>query len=58
MRLFNGDCLNELKHLPDASIDLIIADPPYGITNCEWDITSISRSKQWNYRIKPLCSSK
>lgn len=37
MRLFNGDCLNELKHLPDASIDLIIADPPYGITNCEWD---------------------
>ncbi|WP_198224942.1 hypothetical protein [Snodgrassella sp. W8158] len=37
MRLFNGDCLNELQHLPDASIDLIIADPPYGITNCEWD---------------------
>jgi len=37
MRLFNGDCLNELQHIPDASIDLIIADPPYGITNCEWD---------------------
>ena len=37
MRLFNGDCLNELQHLPDASIDLIIADPPYGVTKCEWD---------------------
>lgn len=37
MRLFNGDCLNELQHLPDASIDLILADPPYGVTKCEWD---------------------
>jgi len=37
MRLFNGDCLNELQHLPDASIDLIIADPPYGVTKCAWD---------------------
>ena len=37
MRLFNGDCLNELQHLPDASVDLIITDPPYGVTKYEWD---------------------
>ena len=37
MRLFNGNCLNELQHLPDASIDLILADPPYGVTKCKWD---------------------
>lgn len=37
MRLFNGDCLNELQHLPEASVDLLITDPPYGVTKCEWD---------------------
>ena len=37
MRLFNGDCLNELQHLPDASVDLLITDPPYGVTKYEWD---------------------
>jgi site-specific DNA-methyltransferase (adenine-specific) len=30
--LFNGDCVKgALRHLPDASVDLIITDPPYGI---------------------------
>src|SRR5690606_26029126 len=24
-----GDCLAELKKLPDASVDLVFADPPY-----------------------------
>ena len=28
-RVYNEDCLSILKHLPDESIDLIIADPPY-----------------------------
>lgn len=37
MQLFNGDCLNVLKNFPSHSIDLIIADPPYGITKCTWD---------------------
>jgi site-specific DNA-methyltransferase (adenine-specific) len=26
-----------MKTLPDASIDAIITDPPYGTTNCKWD---------------------
>jgi site-specific DNA-methyltransferase (adenine-specific) len=26
-----------MKTLPDASIDAIITDPPYGITACKWD---------------------
>lgn len=26
-----GDCLELLKNIPDNSVDLIIADPPYGI---------------------------
>ena len=26
-----GDCLRLIKDIPDASIDLILTDPPYGI---------------------------
>jgi site-specific DNA-methyltransferase (adenine-specific) len=30
-----GDCLSLIKNVPDKSIDLIIADPPYKIDNTE-----------------------
>lgn len=29
--LINGDCLKELKKIPDNSIDFIFADPPYNL---------------------------
>jgi DNA modification methylase len=32
-----GDCLELLKDVPDGSIDMILADPPYGTTACKWD---------------------
>ena len=28
-RLFNGDCLDIMKEIPNESIDLIVTDPPY-----------------------------
>ena len=28
--IYNQDCLEGLKALPDKSIDLILTDPPYG----------------------------
>jgi site-specific DNA-methyltransferase (adenine-specific) len=28
----NGDCLEILEQLPDSSIDIVITDPPYGIS--------------------------
>lgn len=37
MQIFNGDCLELLKNIPDKSIDLICSDLPYGTTNCKWD---------------------
>ena len=37
MKLYNGDCLEVMKLIPDKSIDAIITDPPYGITACKWD---------------------
>jgi len=35
--LWNGDCLELMKQIPDGSIDAIITDPPYGTTACKWD---------------------
>jgi 16S rRNA G966 N2-methylase RsmD len=37
MKLFCGDCLDVLPTLPDASVDMVCADPPYGTTACQWD---------------------
>lgn len=31
------DAMDLLKELPDKSIDLVLTDPPYGTTSCEWD---------------------
>ena len=30
MNLINGDCLQEMKNIPDGSVDMIMTDPPYG----------------------------
>lgn len=36
-KLYNGDCLEVMKDLPDKSIDLILCDLPYGTTQNKWD---------------------
>ena len=33
MELYNEDCLERLKKIPDKSIDLIFNDLPYGQTS-------------------------
>jgi len=35
--LFQGDCLDIMPLIPDKSVQLILADLPYGTTNCSWD---------------------
>lgn len=35
--LILGDCLEQMRNIPDHSIDLILTDPPYGTTACKWD---------------------
>ena len=35
--LLHGDCLELMKDIPDGSIDMILADLPYGTTACRWD---------------------
>lgn len=31
IQLFQGDCLEVMKNIPDKSIDLVLTDPPYNI---------------------------
>ncbi|MEQ7847742.1 DNA methyltransferase [Nocardioides kribbensis] len=33
MTLHHGDCLDVLRALPDASVDAVVTDPPYGLGN-------------------------
>lgn len=36
-RVILGDCLDVMKEIADNSIDMVLADLPYGTTNCKWD---------------------
>jgi len=36
-KLYQGNCLEVMKQLPDNSIDFILTDLPYGTTDCKWD---------------------
>ena len=35
--LYHGDCLEVMAQLPDAGVDMILCDLPYGTTACKWD---------------------
>jgi len=35
--LFNDDCFNVFKDIPENSVDMVCVDPPYGTTMIEWD---------------------
>ncbi len=36
-KLFKGDCLEVMRKLDDASVDMILCDLPYGTTQNKWD---------------------
>ena len=39
IKLYNDDCLEAMKKIPDGSIDMILCDPPYGCTSRnKWDV--------------------
>ena len=36
-RIYNEDCLEGMKRIPDGSVDMILCDLPYGTTASKWD---------------------
>ena len=45
-RIYNMDCLEGMKQIPDGTIDAVICDLPYGTTQCPWD-SVIPFDKLW-----------
>lgn len=47
MYLINGDCVEEIKKLPENSVDSVCCDPPYelGFMGKSWDNTGIANNK-------------
>jgi DNA modification methylase len=45
-KIYNEDCLEGMKRIPDGSVDMILCDLPYGTTACKWDIV-IPFDKLW-----------
>lgn len=55
IELINADCLSAMEQIGDHSVDLILVDEPFGITNNPWD-TPISQKEAWGHKkriIKP-----
>lgn len=38
INIYNENCFETMKRIPDGSIDLMLTDPPYGTTEIDWDI--------------------
>lgn len=36
-RIYQRDCIEGMRMIPDKSIDMILCDLPYGTTACKWD---------------------
>lgn len=55
-RLYNEDCFQTFKRISDASIDLVLCDPPYGTTACKWDsvIPLVEMWEELERIIKPV----
>lgn len=51
--IYNMDCLEGMKHIPDQSIDMILCDLPYGTTQNSWD-SCIDLTKLWS-EYKRIC---
>lgn len=46
-KVIQGDCLKEMKKIPDKSIDMILCDLPYGTTQNKWD-SVIDLAELWD----------
>ena len=45
--LRNGDCLDVLQTIPEGSVDMILTDLPYGMTQNPWDVR-IPFERMWD----------
>src|SRR5208283_3059848 len=47
-KIYQGDCLEIMKDIPDKSIDLVLTDPPYGIgEDGRKEVSRIRETMKW-----------
>ena len=53
-KIYNEDCIKGMKRIGDKTIDFILTDLPYGVTDCKWDCIIPFKSlwEQYNRIIK------
>lgn len=37
LKILEGNFLDKIKEIEDDSIDFVLTDPPFGVTQCKWD---------------------
>jgi len=54
-KIIQGDCLEELKKLPDNSVDAVVTDPPYGLKfmGKKWDY-DVPQVEMWKEALRVL----
>ena len=50
-QIYNADCLEKMKDIPDGSVNAVITDLPFGSTRNPWDIV-IPFDKLWGNGIE------
>jgi len=55
IELYNEDCIQTMKRIEDGTVDLILTDPPYNTTACEWeyDVDLNALWIEWQRILKP-----
>lgn len=51
--IYNEDCIEGMKSIPDESIDMILCDLPYGTTKNKWD-SVIPFEKLWDQYLRVI----
>lgn len=55
IQVFNIDCMEAMREMPDKAFELAIVDPPYGIGDCVSSKSQLCHKKMlWNYNVPPV----
>ena len=46
-KLYCGDALEVMEEIPPESVDLVVTDPPYGVTEMQWD--TFRENEYWEF---------
>lgn len=48
-QLYNADCIQVMRNMPASSIDFVLTDPPFEMTQCSWD-NALNLADLWGGR--------